>query len=414
MTSVRTTGRPAPAPRQPGLSVRGAPSRHSGGAQPSPGSQQALALQNRELIVESLQSSGPATQAGLARSTGLSAATVSNVVGRLRHDGRVRTGYTVSAGRRAVLVQLTDAALVSAGFELTTDALHAVLMRPGGVILARSKTPINGVESLPALTDSMTGTLTTLLGRAECGNGSLGAAGIALPGLLGPGPGWMPGCLASLRCTGAEIQAAAETALGVPVSVAASSTMAAFAYSCRRNAAEGALMFLSVDSAVTAGFVIGDEPYSGHTGLAGQIGHVRVSDYGLPCRCGNRGCLDTLGSLPAILAAYAAGHPPVTTEGFLAKACAGDPAALRIVEDAAEALGLAAAGAASIINPRQIVLGGPLCALGPALLEPFRRSLVRTAGPGIGDAAEISLNTLGADISATGAAHSAARLITGS
>jgi predicted NBD/HSP70 family sugar kinase len=170
-------------------------------------------------------------------------------------------------------------------------------------------------------------------------------------------------------------------------------------------------MFLNVDAGVTAGFVIGDEPYSGHAGLAGQIGHVRISDYGLPCRCGNRDCLDTVGSLPAMLSAYGAGHEPVTTERFLATARAGDPAALRIVEDAAEALGLAAAAAASIMNPRRIVLGGPLCALGPALLDPFRRSLVRAAGPGTGEAAEITLNTLGRDVAAVGAARNAARLL---
>lgn len=390
MTSVRTATRPAPV---------------------SPGSQQALATRNRELVVESLLASGPATQAGLARSTGLSTATVSNVVNRLRGEGRVRTGYTVSSGRRAVLVELQDTALAVAGFEMTTDALRTVLMRPGGGILARSSTPVPGLDSMGALTETLTASLAALLDRCEVRTGDLTAAGVALPGLVGPGPGWMPGSLASLRSSGAGIQRAVQKSLGVPVVVAGSSTMAAFAHSRRPHAEAGSLMFLNVDAGVTAGFVIRGEPYSGHAGLAGQIGHVRISDYGLPCRCGNRDCLDTVGSVPAMLAAYAAGHPPETTEGFLATARDGDPAALRIVETAAEALGLAAAGAASIINPRQIILGGPLCTLGPLLLEPFRRSLVRAAGPGIGDAAEIILNTLGQDVAAVGAAVSAARLI---
>ena len=405
MTPVRTTDRPAPPSERPSGSAPGTSARRTW--QRAPGSQQALGLRNLDLVVDSLLAAGPATQAALARATGLSNATVSNVVSRLKREGRVRTACTASAGRRAVLVQLHDTAL--AGFELTTDSLHAVLLRPGGTVLARSSTPIPCLESVTALTETITRTLTIILDRSEVQAKDLAGAGVALPGIMGPGPGWMPGSLASLRCSEAGIQSAVEKSLSVPVAVAGSSTMAAFAHSRRPHATDGALMFLNVDSDVTAGFVIGDEPYSGHAGLAGQIGHVRISDYGLPCRCGNRDCLDTVGSVPAILAAYAAGHPPVTTDGFLAKARAGDPAALRIIEDAAEALGLAAAGAASIINPRQIILGGPLCALGPVLLHPFRRSLVRAAGPGLGDAAEIRLNTLGRDVAAPGAAYSAAR-----
>jgi predicted NBD/HSP70 family sugar kinase len=381
-----------------------------GGA--APGSQQALALRNREIVLAGLLAAGPATQAALARSTGLSAATVSNVVSRLRREGRVRTDYTVSHGRRAVLVQLQEGRPLAAGFEVSSGLLHAVLLRPGGQIVARASVPASGLQTGAGLSEAVADSLRILLAEVGAEEGSLGAASVALPRPPVPGAGPVTGGIAFRGCSGGAIQAVIQEALGVPVTVAAAPAMAAFAHSRHLQATDGAVLFLSAGSEVTAGIVLGGQPYTGHAGLAGQIGHIRVSDQGLPCRCGNRGCLDTIASVPAVLAAYATAHAPVTFREFAAFAVAGDPAALRIAEAAAEALGRAAAGAANIINPRHIVLSGPLGALGALLLDPFRRSLVKEAGPGIGDAAVVSLNALGPDAAAVGAALYAARAIT--
>ncbi|MCU1516514.1 MAG: hypothetical protein JWQ75_1235 [Pseudarthrobacter sp.] len=412
MASPRTSVRPVPGaqPTVSGAAVSAFRGRQD--AEVPPGSQQALGLRNRELVVESLLSAGPATQAMLARSTGLSAATVSNVVSRLRREGRVRTDFTVSTGRRAVLVQLQAVKFVAAGIEVSGDRMHAVLLRPGGDVLAGSSTPVSDPVTGADWSAVISGVLTLLLGRPEAEGSTLGAAGVALPALTGSGREQLPDCPDFLLPPEEDLQAVLGMGLGVPVTVASTAAMSAFAHASRLEGNSAALLFLNVGAEVTAGIVIGGQPYTGHAGLAGQLGHIRINDHGFPCRCGNRGCLNTVCSVPAMLAAYAAGRAPVTLQEFVVRAIAGDPAAQRIAEGAAEALGLAAAAAANIINPRHIILGGPLRPLGALLLDPFRRTLIREARPGIGDGAEVSLSTLGADVAAAGAALSAARHIT--
>ena len=73
----------------------------------NPGSQTALRQSNRQRIITSLVSSGPSTQAEISRHTGLSTATVSNIVKALAERGIVRTSPITSSGRRALSVSLS-------------------------------------------------------------------------------------------------------------------------------------------------------------------------------------------------------------------------------------------------------------------------------------------------------------------
>jgi len=61
------------------------------------------------------------------------------------------------------------------------------------------------------------------------------------------------------------------------------------------------LVFLKLDSEVSAGVVSDGRPYRGSKGLAGEIGHITVDPKGKRCRCGKLGCLETKVSVPAVL-----------------------------------------------------------------------------------------------------------------
>ena len=67
-----------------------------------------------------------------------------------------------------------------------------------------------------------------------------------------------------------------------------------------RNVRSAAYMQMS--SGIGAGLIVDGRPYHGHRGIAGEIGHVLVDEQGQICRCGNRGCLETLASGPALVA----------------------------------------------------------------------------------------------------------------
>jgi predicted NBD/HSP70 family sugar kinase len=105
---------------------------------------------------------------------------------------------------------------------------------------------------------------------------------------------------------------------------------------------------------------------TGSAGWAGEVGHVCVDPAGPPCRCGSTGCLERYAGRHALLAA--AGLPLDTPAGELAARVAdGDADAVRALESAARALGVALAGVVNVLDIPTVVLGGYLGALADLL-----------------------------------------------
>jgi hypothetical protein len=135
---------------------------------------------------------------------------------------------------------------------------------------------------------------------------------------------------------------------------------------------------LRLSSGIGAGAICDGRMLLGHDGAAGELGHVVVEPQGALCRCGNRGCLETVASPPAIadLLTRSWGRPVATTDlpGLLRAA---DRGTARVVEDAGEAVGRALAVAVMMLNPEMIVVGGELAAARETLFDPMRRTLNR-------------------------------------
>ena len=132
------------------------------------------------------------------------------------------------------------------------------------------------------------------------------------------------------------------------------------------------------------------------TGWRASSATSLVDPKGAVCRCGNRGCLETAASAPAVLRAAAAQprrRSPSRTCSRLARE--GDLGCRRVIADAGRAVGGAAALLCNILNPRRIVVGGDLAAAGDLLLDGVRESVRRFALPAAADAAEVVAGVLG-------------------
>jgi predicted NBD/HSP70 family sugar kinase len=138
------------------------------------------------------------------------------------------------------------------------------------------------------------------------------------------------------------------------------------------------VVYLRLSSGIGAGVLCDGKMLRGGSGFAGELGHVTVEPLGDVCRCGNRGCLETVASPPAIAALLSRSwRRPVTAADLTALLHEGNRGTLRAIEDAGEAVGRALAFTAMLLNPELIVVGGDLAAAGEALFEPMRRSLAR-------------------------------------
>jgi len=123
------------------------------------------------------------------------------------------------------------------------------------------------------------------------------------------------------------------------------------------------------------------------------------------CRCGNRGCLETIASTTTMIELLGRGQEKLLTPQDIVRNClAGDSATQRVVDDAGLAVGRALGNVSNLINPEVIVVGGPLAGLGDLLLDPIRRGLVRHAVPVVGETTHLAMSSLGARAEALGAA----------
>jgi predicted NBD/HSP70 family sugar kinase len=147
-------------------------------------------------------------------------------------------------------------------------------------------------------------------------------------------------------------------------------------FGAAREAAD--VLYLRLSAGIGAGVICGGRVLFGAGGVAGELGHVTVDPNGAVCRCGNRGCLETVASPPAVAALLTRSWGrPVGDDELAGLLRDGDRGTLRAIEDAGDAIGLVLASAVLLLNPELIVIGGDLAAAGEPLFEPMRRALTR-------------------------------------
>lgn len=367
------------------------------GQAPRPGSQSALRLRNEQLITATLREQGSLSQAELARSTGLSTATISNIVKAMAAQGLAETRPTTRSGRRALAVSLLETPEVAAGIDFGRSHVRIILASPGFKVLAERHANLAvghlAAESIAAAAAM----LEELLAESGIERSHVVGAGVGVPGPIDHSTGTVIRGAILPEWVGVNIVAQLEDALGMPVFADNDANLGALAQvTWGEHRAARDLVFLKIGSGIGAGLILNGAPYYGHTGITGEIGHATIFDQGLVCRCGNRGCLETVASTAIMVELLSRGEPaPLSVPDIIARAQAGDSAALRVIDDAGMAVGRAVANVANLINPEIVVVGGPLAPLGETLLAPIRRGLVRHAVPAIGEGTSVVMSSLG-------------------
>ncbi|TPW73439.1 ROK family transcriptional regulator [Schumannella sp. 10F1B-5-1] len=377
---------------------------------PRPGSQSALRGRNRQRIVDALREAGPLTQAELSRRTGLSAATISNIVRLLADEGAVSTDTTTSSGRRATSVRLSDDGRLVVGLDFGRRHARIVLVTPGYEVVAeraielpRGYPALEGVRAVRDVLDD-------LMAERGVRRSAVLAAGLGMPGPIDRRSGTVVQGTILPEWIGVTADDLSEQ-LDIPVLLDNDANLGALAevswgaYSEVEN-----LMFVKIGSGIGSGLIINGKPYYGNIGVTGEIGHTTINEQGAVCHCGNRGCLETVASTVVMLELlYRRAPGSRGTADIVRRALEGDPGTLRVLEDAGAAIGAALGNTANLINPEVILIGGPLAPIGPAFLEPIARSFGRHAVPRVGDSTAIAMGSLGDRAEALGGASLALR-----
>jgi glucokinase len=156
------------------------------------------------------------------------------------------------------------------------------------------------------------------------------------------------------------------------------------------------MAFFALGTGVGGGIAVDGTLRLGPLGAAGELGHQTILPDGPLCGCGNRGCLETLASGPAITAQgvwllrcgraphlfdLVEGNVSRVTPGEMAEAAeAGDEAVRDVLVRAATYLGIGVANVVTIIHPDLVVLGGGVAEIGPLLFETVRATMHKRVG----------------------------------
>ena len=267
----------------------------------NPGSQSALRHLNQQRIIECLRS-GPSTQAELARQTGLSTATVSNIVKIMQDDGLVSTEPTTSSGRRALNVRLNSSGIVAVGIDFGRRHLRVVLaslsyqvIAEESILLPLGHQATEGIAAAVRL-------LEHLLAESGVERSALVGAGVGIPGPIDRRTGTVAQGAILPEWIGINILEHLEETLKIPVFVDNDANLGALSeVTWGPHSGISNLMFLKIGSGIGAGLILNGAPYYGNVGVTGEIGHATIHEHGLVCRCGNRGCLETIASTTTMI-----------------------------------------------------------------------------------------------------------------
>jgi glucokinase len=128
-------------------------------------------------------------------------------------------------------------------------------------------------------------------------------------------------------------------------------------------------IYLNVGTGISAGLVFNGQLLRGVQNYAGELGHIVVQPDGPLCPCGRRGCLEPIASGGGLLARVQeqlADFPdstlhraqPLAAHSIFMAADTGDPLALKISNDAIQALSIALTNLVNLLNPEWIIYGG--------------------------------------------------------
>ncbi|MEU5809485.1 ROK family protein [Streptomyces sp. NPDC047718] len=147
----------------------------------------------------------------------------------------------------------------------------------------------------------------------------------------------------------------------------------------RIGAGRGAdrFLFVPLGTGIAGAIGIAGRIEAGAHGYAGEIGHIVVRPGGLPCGCGQRGCLETLASASAVSRAWAAacGAPDADAADCAKAVASGDAAAREVWLTAVDALADGLVTAITLLDPGTLIIGGGLAEAGETLFAPLRAAV---------------------------------------
>ena len=356
-----------------------------------------LRERNRARVLGALREQGRTSQAEIARATGLSRTTVSKLVAELKETGLVEVlqvqGSDASSshgGRPSVRLALRDVSTAVVGVDFGHSHVQVAVGDVAHNVLAERRCDLDVNHRAAEALDASARMVDEVLEEAGVLRADVVGAGIGIPGPVDRARGTVGSRTILPGWLGLRIADEMRARLALPVEIENDANLGALAeltWGAGRDCSNFA--YIKAATGIGAGIIIDGRLLRGATGTAGEIGHTTLDGAGALCYCGNRGCLETVASGPAIVHLVGNGDGRLTLGGVIDLAVDGDVRCRRAISDAGREIGIAIAGLCNLINPERVVVGGVLSRAGDLVLDPIRASIRRYAVQAASDRVEV-------------------------
>ncbi len=353
------------------------------------------------------------TRSALVELTGLPSSTVGHAVARLLAEGRITEsamtakGPGSGSGRPGSILNAVASTTRTGAIDFGHQHLSVGLGDDTGELIDEVRIALN-VDRDPAEGLNAAARLLEQLCERH-GVTSLACVAAGVTGPVEETTGLVCSTTTLSNWAGMYPAKELQTRLGVPAMVCNDASVGALG-ELHRGSGRGHRDFLYIKAShgIGAGLVVNGQLYQGGSGFAGEIGHIIIAGRPELCRCGNRGCLEAVISVPTVRQQLSHTHPHLDV-GSIDLATLDDPISTRILNEAGRSLGGVLAGLCDLFNPTALIIGGELGA-GRPLIDGVRASVNRFAQPSTTSVVQVVAAGLGRRAELVGAAQLASAL----
>ncbi|MBR6966023.1 MAG: ROK family glucokinase [Clostridia bacterium] len=246
------------------------------------------------------------------------------------------------------------------------------------------------------------------------------SVGVGIPGIANKETGEVVKC-PNMGWNHVPFRSEFKKHLNVPIFIDNDANVAALAESVAGvSAGTSSSVFITIGTGIGSGIIINGKIWNGFHGIGGELGHVIFDLNGVPCSCGNHGCLERYCSATAVIRMAReaiAQHPDtlmlkmvnndilkIEARTIIDAARASDPLAMEVFARFTDDLAQAIASVVNFLDPEVIVLGGGVSKAGSFLLDPLSRKYKKYVLYNDQPMPKVKLAVLGAKAGIIGAA----------
>ena len=342
-----------------------------------------------------IRNTGPSTKQAIASKLGINITTTTSLINKLFREYKILVVSGVddsTGGRKPKLYQINKKFGYVIGLDIGGENIRVVITDILGNIISSLRDKINSEKSEEEIISKILSMVDSLIIKSKISKEKILGIGMSISGIINTESGYIIFCPNIEGFKDFPVKKIMEEKTKMKVFIDDSVRCMAIAekrYGIAKS--YNNFIFISLGKGIGIGVFIDGKIYRGSMGLAGELGHITVSENGPICNCGNRGCLEAIASSDGIIRRVTEGMKKgivtslssainnnfdnLTVEIIAKAAKDGDKFAYYIINRTGEYIGIAIAAALNLFGSDLIVLGGGVSKCGDILLSAIKRTV---------------------------------------